>query len=83
MADGKGTITKNEGKRTKQVMVRIPKSTAEQIDDFAGNTHSSRPDFIIDSIRQFTDFIVKETATIAVQTETTDYPGEVKEAYFK
>ena len=83
MTDGKEIITKNEGKRTKQVMVRIPRSTAEQIDEFAGDTHSSRPDFIIDSIRQFTDYIVRETASIAVQTETTEYSREVKEAYFK
>ena len=52
-----GTITKDDGKKNVSVMVRMPKNICNIIDTCVGNTHSSRPDFVIDGIRAFNRFI--------------------------
>ena len=82
MAEGKGKVTDSDGKRTKQVMVRFPKYTLERIDDYAGNTHSSRPDFVIDSVRQYIPHIVREAATVITEIEAVDVSRQAKELFF-
>lgn len=52
-----GTITKDDGKKNVSVMVRMPKNICNIIDTCVGNTHSSRPDFVIDGIRAFGRYI--------------------------
>lgn len=82
MAEGKGKVTDSDGKRTKQVMVRFSKYTVERIDDYAGNTHSSRPDFVIDSVRQYIPHIVREAATVITEIEAVDVSRQAKELFF-
>ena len=82
MVDGKERITDSEGKRTKQVMVRFPRYTIEMIDDYAGNTHSSRPDFVIDSVRQYIPHIIHEAAIIITEIETVDVSKQAKDLFF-
>lgn len=82
MAEGKGKITDSESKKTKQVMIRFPKYTVECIDDFAGDTHSSRPDFVIDSIRQYVAHIVREAALVITEVDGVDVSNQAKEAFF-
>ena len=82
MAEGKGKVTDSDGKRTKQVMVRFPKYTVERIDDYAGDTHSSRPDFVIDSVRQYIPHIVREAATVITEIEGVDVSRQAKDMFF-
>ena len=82
MADGNETITKSEGKRTKQVMVRLPRCTVERIDDFAGYTHSSRPDFITDAVRQYIRHILEESSKIAVKLKDLEVSKDAKDVDF-
>lgn len=82
MAEGKGKVTDSDGKRTKQVMVRFPKYTVERIDDYAGDTHSSRPDFVIDSVRQYISHIVREAVTVITEIETVDVSRRAKDLFF-
>lgn len=82
MPNGNEKLTDSESRKTKQVMVRLPRSTAERIDDFAGDTHSSRPDFITDSVRQFIDHVLKESASVIVQIEDLEVSKQAKEVYF-
>lgn len=82
MAEGKGKVTEPDGKRTKQVMVRFPKYTVERIDDYAGDTHSSRPDFVIDSVRQYITHIIWEAATVITEIETIDVSRQAKDLFF-
>ncbi|QHK17997.1 hypothetical protein JS82_07710 [Methanomassiliicoccaceae archaeon DOK] len=82
MAEGKGKVTDSDGKRTKQVMVRFPKYTVERIDDYAGDTHSSRPDFVIDSVRQYIPHIVREAATVITEIEAVDVSRQAKDMFF-
>ena len=63
-------------------MVRFPKYTVERIDDYAGNTHSSRPDFVIDSVRQYIPHIVREAATVITEIEAVDVSRQAKELFF-
>lgn len=80
--NGNESITEPGKKRTKQVMVRIPRSTVERIDDFAGNTHSSRPDFIIDSVRQYITHVMDEASFVVVSIEGLEVSKQAKEVYF-
>ena len=82
MAEGKGKVTDSDGKRTKQVMVRFPKYTVERIDDYAGDTHSSRPDFVIDSVRQYIPHIVHEAALVITEIEGVDVSSQAKGMFF-
>lgn len=82
MVEGKGKVTESDGKRTKQVMVRFPKYTVERIDDYAGDTHSSRPDFVIDSVRQYMAHIVGEAVTIITEIEGVDVSRQAKDMFF-
>lgn len=82
MAEGKGKVTDSDGKKTKQVMVRFPKYTVERIDDYAGDTHSSRPDFVIDSVRQYIPHIVREAATVITEIEGVDVSRQAKNMFF-
>ena len=82
MADENGKLTEFEGKRTKQVMVRLPRSTTERIDDFAGDTHSSRPDFITDAVRQYIVHVLKESADVIIRIEGLEVSKQAKEVYF-
>ena len=63
-------------------MVRLPRSTAERIDDFAGDTHSSRPDFITDAVRQYIVHVLKESADVVIQVEGLEVSKQAKEVYF-
>lgn len=63
-------------------MVRIPRSTAERIDDFAGDTHSSRPDFITDSVRQYITHVMDEASSVVVSIEGLEVSKQAKEVYF-
>lgn len=82
MMDGNGNLTESEGRKTKQVMVRIPRTTVDRIDDFAGDTHSSRPDFITDSVRQYITHVMNEASSVIVQIEGLDVSKQAKEVYF-
>ena len=82
MTEGKGKVTDSDGKRTKQVMVRFPRYTVERIDDYAGDTHSSRPDFVIDSVRQYIPHIVKEATTVITEIEGVDVSRQAKDMFF-
>ena len=50
------TITK-KGTKNVSLMVRMPKNITNIIDTCVGNTHGSRPDFVIDGIRAFSRYI--------------------------
>ena len=50
------TITK-KGTKNVSLMVRMPKNITNIIDSCVGNTHGSRPDFVIDGIRAFNRYI--------------------------
>lgn len=80
--DGNETLTDTNRKRTKGVMVRLPRSTIERIDDYAGDTHSSRPDFITDAIRRYIGYILKESASVMMQIEGLEVSNEAKQIYF-
>ncbi len=82
MTDGNENLTKSEGKKTKQVMVRLPRCTVERIDDFAGYTHSSRPDFITDAVRQYIRHILEESSRITVRLEDLEVSKDAKDLYF-
>lgn len=82
MSDWNGCITETKKKKNKQVMVRIPRTTAERIDRYAGNTHSSRPDFIIDSIRQYIAHVADMASSVIVQMNNLDVSKQAKEVYF-
>lgn len=56
---------KNDDKKNASIMVRMPSGLTEVMDMTAvGNTHSSRPDFVIDGIRSFIRFIVSDEYAI-------------------
>ena len=59
-----GIITKDDGKKNASLMVRMPSTLAEMIDVCVGQTHSSRPDYVIDGIREFIHFICTNEAEI-------------------
>ena len=82
MTEGKGKVTDSNGRRTKQIMVRFPKYTVERIDDYAGYTHSSRPDFVIDSVRQYIPHIIMESATVITEIEGVDVSRQAKDLFF-
>ena len=82
MVESKEKITGSEGKRTKQVMVRFPKFTVECIDDFAGDTHSSRPDFVIDAVRQYIPHLISDATTVITEIEGVDVSRQAKDVFF-
>ena len=82
MMDENGNLTESGGKKNKQVMVRIPRTTMDRIDDFASDTHSSRPDLITDSVRQYITHVMNETSSVIVQIEDLDVSKQAKEVYF-
>lgn len=43
----------------RKAMVCFPLAVVDRIDDFAGHTHSSRPDFITDAVRQYTAHVLR------------------------
>ncbi len=56
---------KNDDKKNASIMVRMPSGLTEVMDMTAvGNTHSSRPDFVIDGIRTFIRFIISDEYSI-------------------
>ncbi len=59
-----GIITKDDGKKKTGLMVRVPDGLAAAIDNLVGNTHSSRPDCVIDGVRRFIHFICNTEAGI-------------------
>lgn len=81
MAEGKERIT-DGGKKTKQVMVRFPRHTVERIDDYAGYTHSSRPDFVIDSIREYIMHISGKAVSVITEIEGVDVSKQAKDVFF-
>lgn len=82
MAEENENITDSGGKRTKAVMVRLPRYTAEAIDEFAGDTHSSRPDFIIDATRQYISHLLSEAFSVTIRIEPVDVSDQAKDAVF-
>lgn len=82
MVESKGKITNCEGKKTKQVMVRFPRFTVECIDDFTGDTHSSRPDFVIDAVRQYIPHVICDAATAITEMEGVNVSHQAKDVFF-
>ena len=80
-----GIITKkDEKKKNVSVMVRIPKNIANIIDTCVGNTHSSRPDFVIDGIRAFSRYISDcEKDILDYIEEKKDASQDVKVAFYR
>ena len=80
-----GIITKNDDKKKNvSVMVRIPKNIANIIDTCVGNTHSSRPDFVIDGIRAFSRYISDcEKEILDYIEEKKDASQDVKIAFYR
>ncbi len=65
-----------------RVMFRIPDNFCKIIDAYAGYTHVSRPDVIIDACRQFyTALFLSEKALLDALDEQ-DAPKEVKVVFF-
>ena len=68
-------------------MVRFPEETVDGIDVFVGHTHTSRPDFVIDAVRQYLFHItgcesrIIENLRIA-EEEDEDLLQQVKETYY-
>ena len=78
-----GIITKDDGKRNVSLMVRMPSNIAFVIDHCVGVSHSSRPDFVIDGIRQFMVAISYEEARVFEFIETKkDASREVKLQFY-
>lgn len=79
-----GIITKNDGKKNTNLMVRVPDGLALAIDSMVGNTHSSRPDCIIDGIRRFIHFICSTEAEIMLYLqEKSDANRDVRIEFYK
>ena len=51
-----GILTKSE-KKTKAVMVRVPSNLMQIVDALVGWQYTSRPDFIVESIRYYLNYI--------------------------
>ena len=66
-------ITKDD-KKNESVMIRVPRNIANIIDTCVGNTHSSRPDYVIDGIRAFLRYIAD------CEKDTLDYISEKEDA---
>ena len=79
-----GIITKNDGKKNTNLMVRVPDGLALAIDSMVGSTHSSRPDCIIDGIRRFIHFICSTEAEIMTYLqEKSDANRDVRIEFYK
>jgi hypothetical protein len=81
MGKRNGTISEDD-KRTRPVMIRIPVPVASMIDDFAGNTHTFRPDFIVDAIRQYYPYFLRLSAQLVQEMEPLQASDEAKRKYF-
>lgn len=79
-----GIITKNDGKKNVSLMVRVPDSLALTIDNMVGNTHSSRPDCVIDGIRRFIHFICNAEAEIMTYLqEKSDADRDIRLEFYR
>lgn len=61
----------------KRVMIRIPDTVCKLIDLFAGRTHTSRPDVIIDACRQFYTKICTDEMDMLKIFEAENAPKEI------
>lgn len=79
-----GIITKDDGKKNTSLMVRVPDGLALTIDNMVGNTHSSRPDCVIDGIRRFIHFICSTEAEIMIYLqEKSDADRGIRLEFYK
>ncbi|MDY0224668.1 MAG: hypothetical protein RBR05_04655 [Candidatus Methanomethylophilaceae archaeon] len=79
-----GIITKNDGKKNASLMVRVPDGLALAIDNMVGNTHSSRPDCVIDGVRRFIHFICCTEAEIMIYLqEKSDADRDVRLEFYR
>lgn len=78
--DGKPASERDAG--PKKVMVRLSRSTVDRIDDYAGNTHSSRPDFITDAVRQYGIHVLRESVQVISRVDVLDVSKQAKEVYY-
>jgi len=79
-----GIITKDNGKKNASLMVRVPDGLAFAIDNMVGNTHSSRPDCVIDGIRRFIHFICNTESEIMIYLqEKSDADRDVRLEFYK
>ncbi|MBQ7702265.1 MAG: hypothetical protein IJT54_07685 [Candidatus Methanomethylophilaceae archaeon] len=65
-----------------RVMFRIPDNICRSIDAYAGYSHASRPDVIIDACRQFRLAIFLSEKTLLDALDEQDAIKEVKTAFF-
>ncbi|MDO5853816.1 MAG: hypothetical protein Q4Q62_07250 [Thermoplasmata archaeon] len=82
MVDGQESITKTERKPSKQIMLRLPEVTVQHIDEYAGDTHSSRPDFITDAVRQYIRYILRESTDLVFRIDAMDVSQAAKAAFY-
>ena len=78
-----GILTKDSSKKNHNVMVRLPYVHASFIDGLVGDDYSSRPDFVLDSIRKFMHFVLdQEIEIINYLQKKEDAPYEVKSKFY-
>jgi hypothetical protein len=78
-----GIITnKGDEKKTKGVMVRLPSNVTTVIDSFVGRSHSSRPDFIVDAIRQYLMYVSIFEAEAILKVQDKDVSYTAKKAFY-
>ena len=81
MPETNGKLTSEDG-GIRKVMVRLPPAVVDRIDDFAGHTHSSRPDFITDAVRQYVVHVLRESVHVITDIEGLEVSKQAKEMYF-
>ena len=82
MEDVQDSITTSDRKPSKQIMLRLPEVTVERIDEYAGRTHSSRPDFITDAVRQYIHHVLYESAEVVEKMDSTGHSQEAMAVFF-
>lgn len=82
MSKRNGVLTSDVSSGPKKVMVRLSKFTVDRIDDYAGHTHSSRPDFIIDAVRQYTIHVLRESVDVISHIDGMGVSKQAKDVYF-
>lgn len=60
-----------------RIMIRVPDNICKVVDTFAGHTHTSRPDVVIDACRKFYTTLCLKEMTIIQAVEERDVPKEV------
>jgi Arc/MetJ-type ribon-helix-helix transcriptional regulator len=76
-----GILTKPE-KKTKAVMVRVPVNLMVVVDAMVGGQYTSRPDFIVEAIRCYTNTISSIETAAMIKVKDKDIAQAAKVAFY-